>query len=94
MFERKRNKLLLILNWIEVNMILYVVFLKRFFFVYVLLVYVVYDIYIGWKIIVRFISVFNIDIFINFFFIYNDFYVFKYEKINMFIIKGWCIVVN
>lgn len=70
MFERKRNKLLLILNWIEVNMILYVVFLKRFFFVYVLLVYVVYDIYIGWKIIVRFISVFNIDIFINFFFGY------------------------
>lgn len=51
-------------------MILYVVFLKRFFFVFVLLVYVVYDIYIGWKIIVRFISVFNIDIFINFFFGY------------------------
>lgn len=70
MFERKRNKLLLILNWIEVNMILYVVFLKRFFFVYVLLVYVVYDIYIGWKIIVRFISVFNIDIVIYFFFGY------------------------
>lgn len=94
MFERKRNKFLLILNWIEVNMILYVVFLKRFFFVYVLLVYVVYDIYIGWKIIVRFISVFNIDIFINFFFGYiMIFMILNMEKLIC-LIKGWCIVVN
>lgn len=91
MFERKRYKLLLILIWIEVNMILYVVFLKRFFFVYVLLVYVVYDIYIGWIIIVRFISVFNIDIFINFFFGYIMIFIMK--KLIC-LIKGWCIVVN
>lgn len=94
MFERKRNKLLLILNWIEVNMILYVVFLKRFFFVYVLLVYVVYDIYIGWKIIVRFISVFNIDIFINFFFGYIMIFMILNMKKLICLIKGWCIVVN
>lgn len=94
MFERKRNKFLLILNWIEVNMILYVVFLKKIFFVYFLLVYVVYDIYIGWKIIVRFISVFNIDIFIYFFFGYiMIFMILNMEKLIC-LIKGWCIVVN
>lgn len=69
-------------------------FQKRFSPVYSSLVHVVYDIYTGWKIIVRFISVFNIDIFINFFLGYIMIPMIPNMKKLTRLIKGWCIVAN